>query len=724
MINDHKQLIQFIGEVIFNSVGAVGQETRDVVDNILTMVNNAGPADWEGRSPWYSTFGVSSIVYPGVEIHERYSIGFAIKLIERTLKVLEAPAQLPQSETNKNFIQSFIVDNNLEVENQRLLEKICPVEDLPEYTLEKSINLRDSDYPQDCKLDLDEWSENKRKVFEKRINSTREDLKENINNAISTLLDDIKEGEAAKKEKCPKGSYGAAVSLLNSHLENNKGALSKMKSQLDDELPKYPEQSKKLLNGFPAPPKFPMFPTTPQRNAYSNYAEARQQELQSKCKIKRIELAIELCTAWKDRIGVIARDVEDDEDMRESTQGKLKHLISDLCSRGNTLRSEQLHMRQALFEIYIGDVTDKGDDQTYVWEGFKEPPIEDSFKEFQREIGKKGITDWGKLGGLNSGKLDDLFMSYARKKLRSGTDLSVLDVLKDLDHRKEGTMARIVKQAIDNSTLLLPLNDTLLGGKDQDIAEFCVIGGEDKESLAKALDDSIPSDSRIPNLWASTGDRYRITICRYFAAVPLHVINGIKDIRTAYFKRFRPPSHTDLNFEFELPDAIPETEPETRALALLCLALLEVNENKQEKRFGLEQEALIVRVNPLEKPKYYRLDPLVLGGHVPDEEDLRLPGMPSGKFYTLYDELSGDIELQKKLIKILLELDEQDGFYEALLKDAKRKHSEYKDLLRRAQEGKEPPFTHMRTGYYYRREVMFYAEMLRDKPTIKKMLRL
>jgi len=720
-IQEPRELAQFVGEGIFNSVGAIGQQARAVVDNIMTMINSSSPADWKGRHAWYSTFGVSSIVYPGAEIHERYSIGFAIKLVEQALEAMKAPPKLPLEQISAKVIRPFIVEKGLVVKNRQLLEKLYPAQDLPEYALDKSINLRDPDYRQECKSDLDRWRTDTSRRIESRIKSTAKQPKVEIWQAISQLLSQLKKGEASGKY--PRGSHRAAVSLLRGHLENSRVMLTKAQSQLSDKASRLAEQTNRLFEAFPSSSKILKFGVTTQQNAFANFAESVQKGVHCQCHVKRIDAAIALCSAWFDQMEKLGDIVSKDKDKCQSAQTKLKNtLLPELYSRRNSLSGEQLRAQQSLFEIYIGDVDDEGHDTTYVREAFKEPSVPEAFRDFRI---LNNITDWSQLGDRTADQLAELFLSFARDMMRRGTDVSVLDVLRNLEQRREGTIARLMSQAVENSTLMLPLNETDLSGRDQDIAEFRVIGGEDQEALESVLGALVPTDVRIPNLWASTGERYRITICRYFAAIPLHVIDGMADIRAAYFKRLRPPAHTDINFEFDIPDAMPETERDRRALSLLCLAMLTVNEKTQEKRFGLEQEALIVREEPYEGPKCYYLDPLVLGGHVVDRDESKLPrDIPSGKFYDLYNGLSRDTELQEMLRKTLLALDEKEGFYQALLKDAKSKHDKYKGILREAQEGNiDPPFNRMETGFLYRREVIFYAHFQRDKPSIKDMLR-
>jgi len=373
---------------------------------------------------------------------------------------------------------------------------------------------------------------------------------------------------------------------------------------------------------------------------------------------------------------------------------------SALITRRAGLSNESLLKQKSLFEIYVGVLTEDERDVTFVRGEQVLPSASDDFKEFFKA---NKITDRDSLDEFNTNQLQEMFMRYARQRLKPATDVSVLEVLQELEKRKEGTIADTMTQAVRNSSLLLPIDDDKLAAKQNLLAEFTVIGGENSDELATILKNHIPQSTQVQNLWASTGDKYRITICNYFAAIPLHVLKDTREIRSAYLERIYPPAHVSKNFVFELPDILPESYVETRTLRLLSLIMLGA-------------AGLITRVQRRNGTKYYRMDPKVMGKDAfVDEEELQLPGKP-GKFYSLYEEVCKDDALQERLEQALLKLDQEPGFYEKLLEDMEKTYNEFKDKL------KAKDFHKMITGNLYYQQAAFYRDMLKNRWSITEAL--
>jgi len=688
-IQDHKELAQFIGECIFNSVGAIGEQAADVVNNIMTMINVSQPSDWQNRQALYSTFGVSSIVYPGAEIQERESIKYACELIDHTMQHVKAPEALPLDEMSTKEVQPFIVEKGLEPTQHGLLKRILPENALGSYITDDTIDLRDSSLKSTVKVDLDGWEKRQFKGCTNQIKDNGEKIKKEVSDDSKALLERIRTNE--KTGSAAKGSYEATNRLFIEAFAEAQQKLTTEKEKQNHELDIVLEKLGACEKAFPDPPaRFP-FSTNPARLAYQQYADVRAQVLSIRVAVQRLEKAIELYATWakEDK----RREVKIDEGhiYQDAVRAKLMDLKSALIMRRAGLSNENLLKEKSSFEIYIGIVTEDDKEVTLVRKELPRPSASEDLKEL---LNANKITDRDSLNELNTKQLHDVFMEYARKKLKPATDISVLEVLEDLGKKKEDALGELITQAMRNSSLLLPIDDDKLAAKQDLLAEFTVIGGENRDELAGLLKDFIPHNTSVQNLWASTGDRYRITICNYFAAIPLHLLKDIKEIRAPYLERIYPPAHTDVGFEFRLEDALPESFVEVRTLKLLSLAML-------------PSVGLITRIQRRDGSKFYRLDPRVMGEETyVDEEDLQLPGKP-GKFYSLYDEVCKDADLQERLEKALLRLEQQPGFHEKLMEDTKKRLDEFRSIL----ENKE--FHKMRVGNFFYQQLSFHRDVLK-----------
>lgn len=705
-IQNHYELSQFIGECIFNSVGAIGETAADVTNNIMTMMNRTTLSDWENRRASYSAFGVSSIVYPGQEIHERFSLHYAIEMIDLVCKYIDVSMDLPLEEVAAE-IEPFMAKHGISPDQNGIVKKILPEGSLPAYALDTDINLRDPELRREVQNDLDRWEKEQRKKCTDILMKKSIAIKSDINKAIDELLFRIKEAE--KTGSLPKSSYEAANTRLlkywmvgQKNLTEEKEKQIKIRDGLRDEL-------EACLSAFPQRKLSFPFSTNPARTAYSNYADVREKLLQCDVLILCIEKSLELYGDWEKKAEGIGKELKGTDIEKRSAQTRMVNLKSEFITRRSLLFSERLRKRKSPFEIYVGDMTEDKTDVVYYMEKYKLPKASDDFDSFRAA---HTITDRNSFNEIRDDSLRDMFMNYAREKTSSLQKVTVLDVLHEIEKKNPGFIAETVEQARKNATLLLPIDNDKVSAREHLLSEFTVVGGENKETLAESLGQFMPS-SVVQNLWVSTGDRNRITICTFFAAIPLYALKDIKELRSKYLERVYPPSHTNKEFEFDVPDALPETYLENKTLKLLSLAMLNtVN--------------LITRVQRRDGTKFYRMSPKVMGNDdFIDDEDLQLPGKP-GKFYSLYEEVCKNNALQEKLENALLELEKEEGFCDRLVKSMEARLKEFRDVLDVKYviyDEKNQPFNKMITGNLYQRQVDFFTKALKERVrSVKEML--
>jgi len=705
-IEENEDLCQFIGECVFNSVGAIGEQAHDVVNNIMTMIHQAQPADWKGCQAVYSTFGVSSIVYPGDAILERLSIDYALALIRKSREFIQAPPTLPLRDMDERYVQPFVAETGLEPTVSGLLAKLLPVDAFVTYQEDDDLDLHSTTLQADVANDLDRWEKRVNEECTAKLEEHASALKAEIGGKIAELIDRVKSAERADQDNHPKGSAEATNRQVlqfcadaRDRLSGTKKKETRNRENLNLDLQKCEEALSQRRAWRP-------FSTNPARIAYRSYYETRVKLLETRLLLAKIEKGLELYGSWEKEAEARNIQILGDTEAQKTSEHKLKALESALTRRQAGLTCDRLLKQKSPFEIYVGLHTEGDQDVAIVEKGMKLPSAEDDFDAFRREV---DMTDHDFFEKRDDDELEDVFMEYARKQLAVSADISVLDVLDQQDDK-----GNIVEQAIRNSTLLLPINEDLLSAKQKSLAEFTVIGGDLRETLRDSLSAHIPHDDRVQNLWASTGDRHRITICRYFAAIPLYVLKDIGALRAEYLERLFPPAHTDRNFEFQFGDILPADAREARVLKLLALA-------------SLEQPGLIKRIQRLNGTKFYRLDPKVLGNpEYVDDEDLQLPGKP-GKFYSLYAELVKDEQLQERLETALLAAAKEPGFQENLMAAMRERLEMFQAILANKYKGtadrdSELSFNKMITGNLYRQEVVFYRDMLKRQLTISDVL--
>lgn len=717
LIQSNKDLSQYIGECIFNSVGAIGKDAADVTNNIITTINNTNPSDWGGRAAYYSTFGVSSIIYPGKEIHERSSIDYAICLINMLSKHLDVPSELPLNEIDENKIKPFIAEKNLEPDNNGLFELLLPQKNINSYLIDDDIDLRGKNLETEVKEDLDMWEKRQERECSAQIDNNSKEILQKISTVTKELLEKLEEDE--KLGNIPKGGVLAANKLLGSFwLESQKNLISEIE-QLTSEQDLINEELPALADSLSERRAMWPFAITPARNAYQNYAEKREEKFKISIKIQVMKKALELYGTWNSSAEEFSQKTSREDNSIDQLKNQLENLKSSLITRQNNLSTEKILQKKSIFEIYVG-LEEKTDEKTgklqnvvYAKGDFQLEPQENDFKAF---IDQTNAGDVNSLSEKTPDQLHDLFMEFSREKLDPVINVSVLDMLNQIEKRTPGKIQDIIKNVLKFSTHLLPIDNDQLAGKADLLTEFMVIGGEDKEKLKVELDEFFPKMENSHNLWASTGDKYRITICNYFSAIPLYVLKDMRKLRSKYMKRVYPPAHINKNFEFKLPDILPDNPIEKYTLKLLSLAQL--NASAPEDINGCLIK-LVKETSGVRGVKYYRLSPSLMDSKHIDEDDLEFN---TGKFYSLYEELCKNHNLRQKIEKSLLKLDTDEG-REAIYADIKTQYDKFTSMLNKNEEN-EKKFTHMITGYLYENQLEFFSNVLKERPTIKEMLEL
>jgi hypothetical protein len=731
-----QQIPMFVGDCIFNSVGAAAGKRADVVDNVMAMVALARREDWEGQQAIYSACGTSAIVYPAAAIHEMYSLRYAALLLERSLAFLgkTEDAQKSLEETVKPFLTGYTLST--------IKDKIATLNVHP-FEAGKKENLRDPGLKAVVVSRKQAWELGQRGTWKIEENALA--LQKDAIAGTNELLEKIRGLE--KMKRCPEGTYRAANQALREHWKKAQEVLGKEHEAESEQRTKLEAKVDSLANEIQkrVPSKRTWWASVANvRNACFQYADACTSLLNCELKLARISKAIHLCGALQQQANDREREWGKVADRLEFTKQTLLAQQVRLESDQSRYTVENLMKQKTLFEIYVGleekvDATKGHRDVFSVPDtvaqlmppGWKEIPqmpgrdtvdeaqeeedqrfIDGMFEEFQRE---KKLKDRQAFLALSDEELDTLFLEYARKKLNGIREWPVLELLVRLDKRKPGTIKDLVDQALRSSSQLLPINQNDLTGRDQILTEFTVIGAYYPERLR--LEDVIgphvptPRPPKIQNIWVNSGDLQRITVTNYFSVVPLYVLRGIDRARDAYLGRVRPPAHIDRNFEFRLLDILPASRNEIKALKLLSLCTLECTGPVIERLEQPDDGTGYYR----EGHYFYRLNPKVFPQFTSDEE-LALPGKP-GKFYSLYTQLCQDfnVELRDLLTKALIARDDP-GNKGAFLTEIQKKYDEFQKILQ------SRTFNKMITGNLYRQEATFFHAILQGRLSIREAL--
>ena len=215
--------------------------------------------------------------------------------------------------------------------------------------------------------------------------------------------------------------------------------LSKERMAQTQELDIAKEKVEVCFRAFPERPSRFQFLHHSVRIDYRNYSDARIQIVSIKTTIQRLDKARELYATWIEEAKKRGLEIDKGRERRDSVQAKLMDLKSALSAGREGFSTENLLKQKSLSEVYVGVLTEDEKDVTFVQPRYWElPSARDDFKEFLKA---NKITDQDSLDEFNTNQLQILFMQYARKRLKPATDLSVLEVLRELENRKKGIIS-------------------------------------------------------------------------------------------------------------------------------------------------------------------------------------------------------------------------------------------------------------------------------------------
>lgn len=710
IIDDPDQLFRFVGEAIFNVVGALGSRARSVVDNIMNMKNTVRPSDWRGCNAIYSTLGIGTLAFPAKQLRRGLALRVGVELIDEVLRRLAAGESLPTEQVNAADIAPFLQKEDLHPSG--LVEKLFPPSVIEEYQKDEGLDLRDPDLQNSVQSSVDFWENQLLGSAQRTMDTTSSSLKAGKGQAVLKELERIRSAERIGER--PRRAYEAAVNLLIQFMEKAKRevmdeldqkAIDANRNQLQQEVERHYSRFPELR------PKF-FWVTGAIRNLYSEYANSRRAVLESKAVVMARREALAVYDELLKGLAVITDELDRARKAEDEAKMGLERLKARFVTEQSVYSTERLREGQSLFEVFVGDRGKQGQDM-YTYLG-RYLPLKgaDLYEKFLKA---SAATTPQELARKSADELEEQLSELIDMETRSLEEVGVLKILEDVEKENPGERCRLVGRALENAKLLLPLNTDEHAGKHHIISEFCVTGGYPLSiEERKKIEPCIPMDERVDNQWASTGDRHRLTFCTFFSVAPAANILGLQQMRNAYLERVYPPSHTDRRLLFRFQDLIPETAGQVRALRLLTLAMLP----------GIE---LITHERPASGGSQFHLrsaDPTALPDA--DKNAQNLPGR-AGRFYDLWAELSRDQALMNQIETAVLDIcrkpEVAQGFLPGVAHQLKR-FEDTLDIIRKDLRLPDiKPFNKMITGWLYQKQANFLRVVSKERLTPEQALK-
>lgn len=108
-----ENLSRLVGEGIALNIGNIGQRAESACDNLYDHIVSQSRQEWGGKSPHYSTIGVSSIIYPIEKHYSQLSSYYAYGLIDGLFHMIKGIDLIPEKEVEED-VDKFLTETKLE----------------------------------------------------------------------------------------------------------------------------------------------------------------------------------------------------------------------------------------------------------------------------------------------------------------------------------------------------------------------------------------------------------------------------------------------------------------------------------------------------------------------------------------------------------------------------------------------------------------------------------
>jgi hypothetical protein len=519
-----EELTELLGTGIFVSSGAAGKDAGDVWDNLRHQITSGGK--FEGKSAYYSSFGVSELVLDTERFAEQEAHRLAVKTIENSFLGLS-------STSISEDVDEFVTKSGLlEHDADQVIDALLPPGRYKMFRLPEKIE----------KKGIDD-------ILDRRdghLAAVEADVKQTIAESLRHLTDEKLATLQARvgEDLTEPNGLNYAIGFLNalagrldvfrlemqqerdSFRERRKGASGRYKAQREEAA----MAKQKLFGGGKLVEEIARnFATTLNDDAASS-VEA----------IRRSEAGV----LFTSMISEVKRIADQLSDLHRRLESLGRSLSQDL----ERLRSQQRALRPFTIELSLP-------------ESVAGPALvaPDEFLVWLRDRGE-GVLDLATLGsGAAAARI--LEFARARNEVQQIRALRIEEVLRSLPREQ---LAKRVKE-MDQVAVPMWQYDTAYVAGSHSTQTIYLFGVENADETIFASDTQQMLSSNQPPQMASTADPRRVFCYKVEAAVPAFTVGGMEH----YKLRYENPNasfcyHAHRDWQRQAPDLSPNADEASR----------------------------------------------------------------------------------------------------------------------------------------------------------------
>jgi len=618
-IDDVDQLCETVATAIFLSVGCLGENVASVVDNLLNHVTVQSARLWGGKHARYSSFGVSSILYPAREMHRLVSLEVALKLCRKAIAELKSgPGEKDrQAQLAKNAdenVRTFVT--NLILGAREVVRKeVCPSPAHIPFSPASNAELADSQFPAMLSARKQAAQKSQEKILDGIYKSKGANFIKDKLGAFERRLAEMERDPAYRREWINSASQYFTPFLNDASSELEKAAaaegnLEKNASGILNNaaktryIPVLGGTRKTLINDWVV--TVDQILQTSQRRQCLAYEKKFYEDLQA--------LLSAGAPASVPRLSDVTNALlEAERSLRRqytTEVGNFKVLCESKPTQIIAGGGHAVIVRKETEALCSRDSFDLDYPQFKSDNNLQKP--EDYLAKYEKTPTDKPEEKARNLAGL--------FLTYCMEKYKDLADVGVIEAM-DIIGIARGNREAYISERIDQLFALSSAMWSFCPGQLNMIQKphydkIINLGVEDKERDKASLEKFVSAVKanyaiNADHTYSTTGDKYRIWLLSYAAALPLHFLADLDQSKQQYEEEITPTYHIDRDLEMNVPDLFPAGDLDNKALRVLGMAIVPgIDVIKDEKltkghRFTLDSPE--IRAMSFNEPRVWLL---------------------------------------------------------------------------------------------------------------------
>jgi hypothetical protein len=572
------ELCETIATAIFLSVSAMGDAIASVVDNLLAHVNASPRELWDNRYPKYSSFGLSSLYYPADELYRYIYHSEAEKLCEMALAEVQGGISDPQRFISRdqhifNDVNMLFGTSQLNLLNRDFVrDKVCPFQAPISFPIQK-FQISDKVFPAMIVFQFEQEENNLLGQIQNRHQEDGALFIKEIAASLSLKMRSIEQYPSIDK------------AFLKKWIESASGLLTKQKEDATRDHNKETDNIRSLrekaesLKQLSVQSRYLPILGGSRTNAVNQWAAAIVDYLTAVKDEKRYDAEIQFYEEMIKTLGVFAPgSVQEDSEVinvLENARAKLQALRNH---EGENLRSLKSKTNQLLVgggNLVVVDAN-QGDASLL-------DKISLDYEQFKTERHINTPEDFLAAAMSRNTDLFQLFLEYCADRLKHLKEISLTEAMTVIGRSRGNTDEYITGQIghlFRLSSALWSFNKGKLNLNQQqhydNIVNFGVLEQAEGRLFFNSHVQSVKAKYQIraDHTYSTTGDKNRIWLLNFAAALPAYFLKDLEYNRQKYFNEISPTYHIDKYFEMNVPDLFPVAETANKALRAIGMAIV------------------------------------------------------------------------------------------------------------------------------------------------------